>query len=350
MLRIGQIIGNFTRLRIRVAVWSVCLAFAVLLGGCASTMTQIEMNAKRGTGTRQLIAGSSADIMDYAANEWGALPGYTVTRNVNAVFAMKSGGYALNWALFTYLGTSDQSTDTELVLASSSSMIGGDYLRKVEAETLKNIANAVELKTMRSKAGAAGSGQGGPPVATGGGASNHAATSVGVAGKPDPKPVQVETNVPQPQPRSVAAPAKKLGILVVMNLSAPSKAISMDDAVALTDVIRSRLTQKIGDSIKVLSKEKVFEILQHSEKTAAQCTNECIVETARMIGADFVVSGAVTKMNGKLLVVLEAKRSRDGASVAAVDLEVAQPSELRSGIGAVIQELANTLVERAESK
>lgn len=142
-------------------------------------------------------------------------------------------------------------------------------------------------------------------------------------------------------------PARNLGKLAVLNLSVQGNAIRVDDAIALTDVIRSRLTQKIGDVFKVISKEKVFEIMQKSERTAAQCTGECVVETARAIGADFVVTGTITKLSGKLLIVLEAKRSRDGASMAGADLEVAESASLRSSIGTAVEELAATLRERA---
>ena len=153
-----------------------------------------------------------------------------------------------------------------------------------------------------------------------------------------------------PLPAASAPPPHKQALVVVLNLSVPSQAISLDDAVILTDVVRSRLTQFAGDGFKVLSREKVLEILQHSEKTAAQCTGECAVETARTLGADYVIGGTVSKFNGQFAIYLDVKRARDGATVAAQDLEVANTAGLRAGIGKATQELTAMLVEKTAGK
>ena len=88
---------------------------------------------------------------------------------------------------------------------------------------------------------------------------------------------------------------------------------AVDGAVVLTDIVRTRVVTSAGGALRVLSKEKVFEILQQSGKAAASCTADCQIQTAREVGAEYIVTGTIAKAGGQLVMTLEAKRSRDGA-------------------------------------
>ena len=155
---------------------------------------------------------------------------------------------------------------------------------------------------------------------------------------------------PAPMPRISPAPgqpatAGRVPILAVLNLQLSEGALKLDESAALTDVIRARLTRALKSSAKVLSREKVFEIMQSSGKTATQCTGECEVRTGREIGADFVVTGHVANVGNKIVLVLEVKRTRDGASVMAEDLMLGSAQQLMEQTGALADRLAADFTE-----
>ena len=89
-------------------------------------------------------------------------------------------------------------------------------------------------------------------------------------------------------PLSLDAEAPAAPKVVVLELRPENKAIALDSAVVVTDIVRTRLVIDAGSALRVLSKEKVFEILQQSGKSAASCTADCQIQTAREVGADGV--------------------------------------------------------------
>ena len=133
-------------------------------------------------------------------------------------------------------------------------------------------------------------------------------------------------------------------IIAVLNLRATDKALTLDESVALTDFIRARLPRTLGPNAKILSREKVFEILASNGRSANACTGECEVQTGREIGAAYVVTGSAAKVGGKLLLMVEFKRTRDGATVAAEDIVVPSTAELLEKTGTLMEKLAREFV------
>jgi hypothetical protein len=120
----------------------------VTVAGCATIMSPAQMRAQKGSGVRQTIDGPQADVVD-VFTDLMQKASYAVTREDDAVFANHSAG--VNVALFLYPTDSPEKTDAELYYGSS--LLGADFLRKTETDTLKNISDQVELRQLRKKGG-----------------------------------------------------------------------------------------------------------------------------------------------------------------------------------------------------
>ena len=146
-----------------------------------------------------------------------------------------------------------------------------------------------------------------------------------------------------------AADEPRQPLLVVLEFKVENKAIDLDLAQSMANLVRSRMVRGMRGQVKLISKEKVFEILKSSSKKAEQCTSDCEVQTAREIGAEYAVTGHISKFNDKVLIVLEVKRSRDGVAVASVDKQVA-PNKLDSEMPRLCDALSADLLLALDGK
>ena len=147
-----------------------------------------------------------------------------------------------------------------------------------------------------------------------------------------PKPLRAQ---PRPAPKAA-----------VLQLKVQGKAVALDDAAALTDTVRTHLVDIADARLKVISKEKVFEILQQSGKSATQCTAECEIQTAREVGADYVLTGTIRQIGKTLLVLLEVRGASDGSILAAREVEVPNAEQLHGKVGTLTDEVVNKLLAR----
>ena len=122
-------------------------------------------------------------------------------------------------------------------------------------------------------------------------------------------------------PLAVHADEPRVPLIAVLELKVQNKAIDLDLAVTLGNLVRTRVVGRMGGAVKLVSKEKVMEILQRGNKSAAQCTGDCEIQTAREIGVDYAVTGSVSPLGQKSVLVLEIKRMRDGVTVAAAEVK-----------------------------
>ncbi len=127
----------------------------------------------------------------------------------------------------------------------------------------------------------------------------------------------------------------KLAVLVL-----EGRAMSTDEALALTDIFRARLTRNLQGVVDVVSKEKMFEILQSAGKRAQECTSDCQIETARIIGSEFVATATVSAVGSSFSVVAQVKRTRDGTSLAAQDVLVKSKDAIVDGVTGAADKLA----------
>ena len=165
-------------------------------------------------------------------------------------------------------------------------------------------------------------------------------------------------------PIAARAEDQRLPFLVVLEFHVENNAIPIDSAVTLANLVRSRIVRATGGMLKLISREKVIEILTQAQKSAAQCTTECEIETARTIGADYLLTGSVSALAGKAVLVLDVKKTGDGVTVASTSLR-APPAELADQLDAAVDQLtsefgaklhvgtsepANDEMERADGK
>ena len=145
-------------------------------------------------------------------------------------------------------------------------------------------------------------------------------------------------------PISLYADERAIPKLVVLEFKVDNRIISIDASATLANLVRSRIVQSMGGAIKLISKEKVIEILRASNKSAAQCTSECEVQTGREIGADYVLTGSVGALSGKAILVLDVKKSQDGVTAASISHK-ALPGELDDKLDEAVDRLAAELLQ-----
>lgn len=107
------------------------------------------------------------------------------------------------------------------------------------------------------------------------------------------------------------------------------------DSTYLTNVVRSVAADR---GLNVMTRENVEVLLANRHATMADCVDKCEVEIARVLGADYVVSG-------------EFLRTSDGMLRASVELHAAASSRFIAGAqaaGADVGALERTLRERLE--
>ena len=108
-----------------------------------------------------------------------------------------------------------------------------------------------------------------------------------------------------------AAAARRLAVL---ELSAP--ALPGEVCLLLADQAREGALEILGPDFLVLTRENMAEVLQDSGMDIACATGECEVEIARNIGADFVVTGSVTIVEGLHFLNLKLHESAKGSLIA----------------------------------
>ena len=133
--------------------------------------------------------------------------------------------------------------------------------------------------------------------------------------------------------------------LVVLEFRVDNKVIPLDTAVTLADMVRSRVVQSGSKLVKLISREKVIEILSKGTKTAAQCSGQCEIDTAREVGADFVMTGKISPLGDKAVLVLDVKKAQDGVTVAST-LVRAPVKQLDDRLDAAVDAVLTALAEK----
>src|SRR3982751_5116650 len=87
------------------------------------------------------------------------------------------------------------------------------------------------------------------------------------------------------------------------------------DAAYFTDVVRTSALAA-APYLKVMTRENVLVLLEAQGRKLEDCEGECEVDTARRLGADYVVSGEIVRVGARLKLDLRLHDARDGALVA----------------------------------
>ena len=146
-------------------------------------------------------------------------------------------------------------------------------------------------------------------------------------------------------PLPARAQEKRVPFLAVLEFRVDNKVVPLDTAATLANLARSRVVRQAGGAFKLMSREQVFEILSKANKSAAQCTAECEVQTAREIGADYVLTGSISPLGAKAVLVLDVKKAKDGVTVASASAKAAAMS-LDETLDAAVDQLVAELKEK----
>ncbi|MEC7986233.1 MAG: PEGA domain-containing protein [Myxococcota bacterium] len=113
----------------------------------------------------------------------------------------------------------------------------------------------------------------------------------------------------------------------------------------LTDKVRSGVLhvskgQKIkGEKLIIMTRENMMQVLKDQGKTAADCQGECEVELARNIGADYVISGNVSKIDELYVLVIKMHETAKSNLLGSETIKTEVKTELMSEaerVGALI--------------
>ena len=154
-------------------------------------------------------------------------------------------------------------------------------------------------------------------------------------------------------PMPAQAEDRRVPFLAVLEFRVQNKVIAIDDAVTLADIVRVRVVQSGSQVVKLISREKVIEILSKGTKSAAQCSGQCEIDTAREVGADFVLTGNISPLGDKVLLVLDVKKAQDGVTVASTMVKSpakALDEKLVAAVDELVGVLAATLVTVTTAK
>jgi TolB-like protein len=135
-----------------------------------------------------------------------------------------------------------------------------------------------------------------------------------------------------------AAPQKRLAVLELRGAK-----IDADVLGAFADALRAGAVSGLaGQDVQVMTRENMLVLLREMGKS--ECSEgECEVETARNIGADFVISGAVIRMESVFVVTLKLHETKNGSLLATDSVDAPSQIEvlrqLRDGGARLVEQL-----------
>ena len=142
-----------------------------------------------------------------------------------------------------------------------------------------------------------------------------------------------------PQPRASSGK-----MLAVLSLKADaSSGLGPDHVAMLTDFVR-QLAFKAAGQHEIMTSENMEVLLKSHGTTLAQCAEaSCEVEFGQRIGADFVVSGALSKLGSYLFLNLKAHDTGKGVLLSAETVKAKSVDGLVEGLEAAAFKLLASL-------
>jgi len=133
---------------------------------------------------------------------------------------------------------------------------------------------------------------------------------------------------PAPVRQSAVAAAAQRGNKRLAVLEFQGKSLDQDVLMTFSDTVRGGALQGLeGRGVVVMTRENMLVLLRDMGKK--ECgEGECEVETARNIGADYVVSGKVVRMEQIYVVTLKLHETQGGSLIGTDTVEAASQVEL----------------------
>ena len=115
------------------------------------------------------------------------------------------------------------------------------------------------------------------------------------------------------------------------------------DRIYFSDLARSAARKRVPQ-LAVMTRESTEALLKSQGKTLADCVGTCEVETGKMLGADYVISGRITKVGSRLALTL---RLHDTAGGNLLDSEEARGKSIDELLDAADKAIADLLAPLA---
>ncbi|MGB8296935.1 MAG: SUMF1/EgtB/PvdO family nonheme iron enzyme [Polyangia bacterium] len=125
------------------------------------------------------------------------------------------------------------------------------------------------------------------------------------------------------QPAASGTVSKRLAVLELKGAKIEGEVLD-----AFADAVRGGAVEGLaGRGVQVMTRENMMVLLRSMGKN--DCTEgDCEVETARNIGADFVVSGSVVRIDEAFVVTLKLHETRDGSLLATDQIDAKKQLEV----------------------
>ena len=133
-------------------------------------------------------------------------------------------------------------------------------------------------------------------------------------------------------PKSIAHDQKQVGRLAVLSLDNRSQGkIKKDEMLFLVDEIR-RIASYLPHSHFLVMTRESMEVLLDPSKTIEDCVGTCEVDTGRLIGADWIITGSLFKFGSGMRVSLKLFSTEEGQLLNSVSLKATTPEELEESL------------------
>ena len=118
-------------------------------------------------------------------------------------------------------------------------------------------------------------------------------------------------------PASAQGSQERVIRLAVLDLSVEEGAVAIGRASSMSDWVRTSALVLPADVLHVMTRENMLALLP-PDRAMADCTEaSCEMEFGRLVGADLVITGRVSRLGGHLHVHLRMYRSSDGVLLSA---------------------------------
>src|SRR6266513_128558 len=121
---------------------------------------------------------------------------------------------------------------------------------------------------------------------------------------------------------AAAAPQERIAVLEFE----VTKGLDLD-RIYFSDKVRAVVGDR-APQLFVMTRESTEVLLKQSGKTLDDCAGECEVEVGRQLGADYVISGRITKVGTRLLLTMRLHATAEGRLVASGEAKGKDADEL----------------------
>jgi TolB-like protein len=114
------------------------------------------------------------------------------------------------------------------------------------------------------------------------------------------------------------------------------------DRIYFSDKVRSVLGEHVR-SVFLMDRQSTEMILNQSGKSLEDCTSNCEVETGRLLGADYVVSGRITRLAKTWYLTIRLHATKDGRFLASTEASGMTEPELAAKVSDAVGRLVEAL-------